>query len=168
MAISDDDGINWTASLPSVGRGNVQPAIIEKSDGSLIAYMRDNGDEPGKIMVSSSNDEGFTWSPAEKIELPNPGASIDAIKLKSGYFLMIYNDVDDGRHSLAVSISEDEGRTWRYTRSIENTKKGEGAYAYPTVIQSEDGKIHATFSYHVKENKTIKYVSFTEEWVKEK
>ena len=168
MAISDDDGINWTASLPSVGRGNVQPAIIEKSDGSLIAYMRDNGDEPGKIMVSSSNDEGFTWSPAEKIELPNPGASIDAIKLKNGHFLMIYNDVDDGRHSLAVSISEDEGRTWRYTRSIENTQKGEGAYAYPTVIQSEDGKIHTTFSYHVKENKTIKYVSFTEEWVKAK
>jgi len=168
MAISDDDGIIWSASLPTVGRGNVQPAIIEKKDGSLIAYMRDNGDEPGKIMVSSSDDKGYTWSPAEKSELPNPGSSIDAIKLKNGHFLMVYNDVEDGRYSLVVSISEDEGKTWKYTRSIENVKKGDGAFAYPTVIQSKDGKIYATYSYHAKENKTIKCVSFTEEWVREK
>ncbi len=168
MAISDDDGINWSASLPSVGRGNVQPVIIEKEDGSLIAYMRDNGDEPGRIMVSSSDDKGYTWSPAEKLELPNPGSSIDAIKLKNGHFLMVYNDVEDGRYSLVASISEDEGKTWEYTRSIEKAERGEGSFAYPTVIQSKDGKVHATFSYSVGGDKTIEYVLFTEEWVRGK
>ena len=81
---------------------------------------------------------------------------------------MVYNDVEDGRYSLVASISEDEGKTWEYTRSIEKAERGEGSFAYPTVIQSKDGKVHATFSYSVGGDKTIEYVSFTEEWVRGK
>ncbi|MEN8122175.1 MAG: exo-alpha-sialidase, partial [Bacteroidota bacterium] len=105
IAISDDDGETWTPSLPIVGRGNVQPAIIQNEDGTLIAYMRDNGDEPGRIMTSTSNDNGFEWTAAKKSSIPNPGTSVDAIKLTSGNYLMVYNDTENGRHSLAVSIS---------------------------------------------------------------
>ncbi len=167
MAISDDDGDTWKASLPSVGRGNVQPAIIQKKDGSLIAYMRDNGDEPGRIMISTSEDNGYEWSAAEKTDIPNPGASIDAIKLKDGNFLMVYNDVEDGRYSLAVSLSEDEGETWKYTKHLEKAEKGEGSFGYPTAMQSENGSIHVTFSNHVKDRGTIKHVVFSTGWVKE-
>lgn len=165
VAISDDNAETWKPSLPIVGRGNIQPAILRKKDGSLVAYMRDNGDAPGRIQKSISTDNGYTWTPCEKTTLPNPGASVDALALNDGRWVMIYNDLEEGRYRLAVSLSEDEGATWKYTRYLENNR--EGGFSYPSIIQSRDGKIHATYSYHVKNEKTIKQVSFAADWIME-
>jgi len=165
VAISDDGGDNWHESLPIVGKGNIQPALVQKDDGTIVAYMRDSGDEPGRIMIAESSDEGDSWSFANDSEIPNPGASVDAIKLKSGNWLLIYNDVEDGRYRLAAALSDDEGATWRWKKHVENSK-GE-SFHYPSVIQSKDGKIHLTYSYFLKgERKSIKHVSFDEEWIK--
>lgn len=166
MAISDDNGETWKPSLPVVGRGNIQPSVLRKKDGTLVAYMRDNGDAPGRILKSTSADNGYTWSACVKTELPNSGASVDAVVLNDGRWLIIYNDLEDGRYRLAVSISDDEGTTWKYTRHLENNK--EGGFAYPCLIQARDGRIHASYSWHVKNDKTIKHVSFTPDWVMEK
>ena len=43
MAISDDRGETWTASRPLIGFGNIQPSLVRKNDGELVAFMRDNG-----------------------------------------------------------------------------------------------------------------------------
>ena len=165
VAISDDDGDTWHESLPIVGKGNIQPAFVQKEDGTIVAFMRDSGDEPGRIMIAESTDKVDSWSFASDSEIPNPGASVDAIKLKSGNWLLIYNDVEDGRYRLAAALSDDEGATWRWKKHIENSK-GE-SFHYPSVIQSKDGKIHLTYSYFLKgERKSIKHVSFDEEWIK--
>ena len=165
IAISDDDGENWTPGLPIVGRGLNQPSLIVRNDGSIDAYMRDDGDEPERIMLSHSDDGGYSWTYAQKTDIPNPGASIEVLKLKSGSWLLVYNDVDDGRYSLAAALSDDEGKTWKWKANIEN-KKG-ASFSYPSVIQAKDGKIHVTYSYHLKDNeKSIKHVSFTEKWIK--
>jgi predicted neuraminidase len=168
MAISDDDGDNWIPSFPVVGRGNIQPALVRKKDGSLVAYMRDNGDFPGRIMKSTSSDNGYTWSIVNKTSLPNPGSSVDAISLADGSWILVYNDLEQGRNRLAVSLSEDEGETWKWTKYLENKNPGEGGFAYPTVIQGKNGIIHVSYSHHIKEDKTIQHASFTEEWIKEK
>lgn len=161
MAISDDGGKSWKPGLPIVGRGNIQPSVVHRRDGTLVAFMRDNGDEPGRIMTSHSDDKGYDWSAAEATTLPNPGASIEAIVLKDGQWLMVYNDVENGRHSLAVSLSDDEGKTWSRTWHLEQKKKGEGSFSYPSIIQSEDGMVHITYSYHLNKNRTIKHVAFS-------
>jgi predicted neuraminidase len=102
--------------------------------------MRDSGDEPGRIMIAESIDDGESWSFAKDSEIPNPGASIDAIKLVSGNWLLIYNDVEDGRYSLAAALSDDEGRTWKWKKHIENSKGK--SFHYPSVIEASDGMIH--------------------------
>lgn len=168
MAISDDNAETWKPGLPIVGRGNVQPSVVRRTDGTLIAFMRDNGDEPGRIMISHSNDDGYEWSQAEATTLINPGTSVEAIGLKDGSWLMVYNDVKNGRHSLAVSLSDDEGKSWKWTRHLEKEETGEGSFSYPSVIQSKDGLVHVTYSFHLKDDKTIKHVAFTADWVKEK
>jgi hypothetical protein len=43
MAISDDDGKTWYASKPLIGFGNIQPAVLRRDDGVLVAYMREDG-----------------------------------------------------------------------------------------------------------------------------
>ncbi len=167
IAISDDGGKSWKPSKPIVGYGNIQPSIVQKKDGSLVAFMRDNGDSPGKILKSISMDDGYTWTAAEKTDIPNPGTSVDAIKLKNGNWVMIYNDLEDGRYSVAVSLSDDEGQTWKWTKRLERDETKKGSFSYPSVIQTKDGLVHVTYSYRIGENKkTIKHLSFTSNWVK--
>ncbi|HZH73975.1 MAG TPA: exo-alpha-sialidase [Mariniphaga sp.] len=167
VAISDDNGDTWKPSLPIVGRGNIQPALLQKKDGTVVAYMRDNGDEPQRIIKSTSQDNGYTWSVSRKTNIPNPGSSVEAIMLSDGHWLMVYNDLESGRNRLAVALSDDEGESWKWKRYLEYLPKGREGFSYPTAIQTKDGKIHITYSSHTSEGKSIKHVSFLPEWVKE-
>ena len=163
MAISDDGGKTWTASQPIAGFGSIQPSVLERKDGTLVAYMRENGVFK-KVRAAESKDRGETWGTVYSTELPNPGSGLDAVRLASGNWLIVYNDTVRGRNSLAVSLSEDEGKTWKWTRHLE--KHADGSYHYPAVIQAKDGSIHAVYSYFVKGGKSMKHAKFNEEWVK--
>ncbi len=173
MAISDDFGRTWTASEPLAGRGSIQPSIAAGADGALTAYMRDNGPPPKRLHVSVSRDDGLTWSEVADSELPNPGSAAEVITLHEGSWLLIYNDTERSRHSLAVSISEDEGKTWKWTRHLERDTRGKdaGSFHYPSIIQARDGSLHATYSYFLnhlgKESKSIKHARFNVAWVKQ-
>jgi predicted neuraminidase len=164
MAISDDEGQTWYASKPLLGFGAIQPTVLRRDNGELVAYMRENGAEQ-RIRSSTSKDDGLTWGPVTATELENPGAGIDGVRLANGHWLLVYNDTIDGRHSLAISISEDEGKTWKWKRHLE--KEESGSYHYPTVIQARDGTIHSVYSYFVNGGKSMKHAAFNEAWVKQ-
>ncbi len=165
MAISDDQGATWFASKPLIGFGNIQPIVLRRNDDTLLAYMRENGPR-GKIRVAESKDDGVNWGKVYDSSLPNPGAGVDGVVLQSGKWLLIYNDTTDGRQSLAVSLSDDEGRTWKWTRHLE--KHQSGAYHYPAVIQGKDGTVHFVYSYFVEGGKSMKHVAANEAWLMEK
>jgi len=162
MAVSDDGGKTWYASRPLVGFGNIQPTVLRKNDGTLVAYMRENG-PIHRIRVAESKDDGITWGPVGAIDLPNPGAGIDAVRMDDGRWLLVYNDTTRARNSLAVSISDDEGRTWKWTRHLE--KHETGSYHYPAVIQSKDHLIQVVYSHYTGEGQSIKYARFNADWV---
>jgi predicted neuraminidase len=183
MAISDDWGATWKTSTPLVGRGNIQPSIARRKDGTLVAYMRDNGPPPKRLMISRSADRGETWSEVEDSSLPNPGSGAEVLVLANGNWVLVYNDLERGRWSLAVSLSEDEGRTWRWTRHLERDAApadggDAGQYHYPSIIQAADGTLHATYSFLAppsavtrdRENrparKAIKHAHFNERWIR--
>jgi len=163
MAISDDHGETWYASKPLLGFGNIQPAVVRRDDGTLVAYMRENG-YLKKIRVAESKDDGITWGTVGTINLPNPGSGVDAVRLANGHWALIYNDTVSGRNSLAVSISDDEGKTWKWTRHLEKQEKG--SYHYPAIIQGKDGTLHAVYSYFVEGGKSMKHAAFNEAWVR--
>lgn len=171
MAITDDNGKTWKFSEPLVGPGNIQPSIAQKADGKLVAYMRDNGPAPQRLHVSSSTDDGLTWSLVRDSDLPNPGSGADVVTLRNGHWILAYNDTEDGRHSLAVSLSLDEGKTWPHTRHLERAAPDSGlSAAYPSIIEGRDNVLHVVYSFRRSEpgqpeRKTIKHVRFTEGWV---
>ena len=170
VGITDDLGTTWQYSEPIVGAGNIQPSFATRQDGAIVAYMRDNGPPPKRVLVSESRDRGETWSKVtDHPTLPNPGAGLELMRLRDGDWLCIYNDLEEGRHSLAVSISQDEGATWSSTRHLERTEPGQGRFHYPSVIEAADGRLHATYSYFVPtpqgERKSIKYARFSKQWV---
>jgi predicted neuraminidase len=163
MALSDDAGRTWFASRPLAGFGNIQPAVLQKKDGSLVAYMRENG-PLDRIRVAESRDDGVTWGPVGTTDLPNPGSGLDALRLANGHWLLIYNDTAKGRNQLAVTLSDDEGKSWQWTRHIE--KQPAGQFHYPAIIQSRDGMLHAVYSYFVEGGKSMKHAAFNEAWVR--
>ena len=165
MAISDDRGETWTASRPLIGFGNIQPSLVRKKDGELVAFMRDNGHNH-RIRLSRSRDDGVSWSPVVDSAFPNPGAGIEAIRLTSGRWALIYNDLPKGRHSLAVSLSDDEGESWNWTKHVERTEPGEGQFHYPSIIQAADGMIQVTYtSSGPGRGSTIEHARFNEAWL---
>jgi predicted neuraminidase len=164
MAVSDDDGETWYASGPLLKFGAIQPAVLRRDSGELVAYMRDNGMEQ-RVQVASSQDDGLTWGPVTSSSLPNPGSGLDGVRLANGNWLLVYNDTAEERNRLAVSLSDDEGASWKWTRYLEN--EPEGSFHYPAMIQGRDGTIHAVYSYFVEGGKSMKHAAFNEAWVQE-
>jgi predicted neuraminidase len=165
MAISDDRGNTWTTSRPLIGFGNIQPSLVRMNDGKLVAFMRDNGPHH-RIRLSTSRDDGISWSPVVDSLFPNPGAGIEAIRLASGRWALTYNDLPRGRNSLAVSVSDDEGASWKWTRHIERCEPGKGQFHYPSILQASDGSIHVTYtSSRPGRGSTIEHARFNEAWL---
>jgi len=179
IAFSDDDGETWHPGLPIVGRGNVQPALAQKKNGNIAAYMRDNGDEPSRVQFSESADFGYSWTAAQKTDIPNT-ASVELVTLKDGRWALVVNDEDDGRYRLSLYISDDEGTNWKWKSTLENNPNKRAGYSYPSLIQTADGLLHISYSYKTENpGESIKYVvidpkQFTKdnteiaEWIKKK
>ena len=163
MAISDDGGRNWFAGKPLIGFGNIQPAVLRKNDGTLVAYMRENGPRD-RIRIAESDDDGLSWGAVGVSQLPNPGSGLDGVRLANGRWVLVYNDTTSGRESLAVSLSDDEGAAWKWTRHLERQKTGR--YHYPAVIQARNGEIHVVYSYFVAGGKSMKHAVINEAWIR--
>lgn len=159
VAISEDDGDSWRPSLPIISRGGIQPALVRKKDGSITAYLRDNGDAPNRVQISESKDMGESWSVAVKSAIPNSGSSVELLVLKDGKWAFIGNDLEAGRFRLSMYFSIDEGKSWKYKTVLEEVLPGKGGFSYPSLIETADGILHITYSF-LTENKgeSIKYV----------
>ena len=168
MAISDDQGETWIASDPIVGRGPIQPSVVRRRDGTLIAYCRDSGSPPGRVMAAHSRDEGLTWSAARDIELANPGSSLEVIGLKGGQWLYVGNDTEEERNRLSLRLSADEGASWSSGWAIEPSNEKGQRFGYPSVIQARDGRIHLTYTYTATGGKCIRHATVNVEWLRSK
>jgi predicted neuraminidase len=123
----------------------IQPTILIHSNNKLQILCRSKSNA---IVQAFSEDNGNNWGALTKTELPNPNSGIDAVGLKNGWYLLVYNPTIQGpgdRAKLKVAISKD-GIKWADAVILESEEKGE--FSYPAVIQTNDGKIHITYTYN--------------------
>ena len=120
--------------------GAIQPSILTYRSGKMQILCRS---QQGKITESWSEDKGKTWSRMTATVLPNPNSGTDAVTLKDGRALLVYNHTGRGRSPLNVAISAD-GKTWKAALVLEDQP---GEYSYPAVIQSSDGLVHITYTW---------------------
>jgi predicted neuraminidase len=139
--------------------GVIQPAIWEYAPGRLKMLMRATR-RVGRICQSSSDDMGYSWSPAQRTELENPNSGLDAVRLADGRVVIVYNPSQSDRSPLAIALSEDNGVTWPYRRLLE-TEAGE--FSYPAIIQDANGFLHVTYSCW---RNHIQHVTLEPDWIR--
>ena len=118
----------------------IQPSILMHGGGRLQAIGRTRS---GRVFETWSADGGQTWTPVTLTELPNPSAGTDAVTLKDGRHLLVYNHTPKGRTPLNVALTRD-GKTWETVHVLESEP---GEYSYPAIIQTADGLVHITYTW---------------------
>ncbi len=142
---SSDSGRTWTLTAPESPAGTahidaIQPSILVHRDGRLQAVGRTRS---GHVFETWSLDSGRTWGPLALTSLPNPNSGLDAVTLRDGRQLLVYNHSATARSPLNVAVSVD-GLHWRAALVLESSP---GEYSYPAVIQTRDGLVHITYTW---------------------
>lgn len=126
----------------------IQPSILFTGGDGLLAVGRTRN---GKIFRIASPDAGHHWGEMGLTNLPNPNSGTDAVTLKDGRHLLVYNHAPGSpprwggpRSPLNVAVSED-GLVWQAALVLEDEKGGE--FSYPAVLQSADGRVHVTWTW---------------------
>ena len=139
-----DLGATWTRT-PALNDPGViaaiQPSLLPLGGDRLRAVGRTR---QGRLFAIDSVDRGRTWGTMRLLVVPNPNSGTDALRLLDGRFLLVYNDATRGRTPLSVALSDD-AEHWKKRLDLE-TEPGE--YSYPAVIQSRDGRVHVTYTWH--------------------
>lgn len=121
--------------------GCIQPTILQHPGDRIQVLCRSKW---GVITESWSTNQGLHWSRMVQTELPNPNSAIDAVNLREGRSLLVYNHSTEGRGSLHVAVTKD-GRIWEAALQLENEPGSE--FSYPAVIQSSDSLVHVTYTW---------------------
>jgi len=155
-----DQGKTWTMIGPinevTGEMKAIQPSILVHKDGKLQILCRSQN---RAILTSWSSDNGKTWSPLEKTSLPNNNSGTDAVTLKDGRQLLVYNhvlppgkEIKGARTPLNVAISKD-GVNWYAAAILEDSPISQ--YSYPSVIQAADGKVHIVYTWRRQKIKHV-------------
>ncbi len=144
---STDGGKTW-AKTPFLNDGlevgAIQPSILfhDKIGGSKLQAI--GRTRQGSVFSVASDDAGKTWGPMSLLPgVANPNSGTDAVTLKDGRHLLVYNPVPKGRTPLAVAVSKD-GHAWQQVITLEDQP---GEYSYPAIIQASDGRVHITYTW---------------------
>ena len=138
-----DLGKTWNSTGPLNDYrqiGAIQPSILQLGGDRLRAIGRT---QQHRLFAMDSPDLGDTWGPMRLIDVPNPNAGTDAITLRDGRFLLVYNNSPDHRTPLTVAVSKD-AEHWTPALNLESQP---GEYSYPTAIQTADGLVHITYTW---------------------
>ncbi|HLP44647.1 MAG TPA: sialidase family protein [Candidatus Kapabacteria bacterium] len=157
------------------GTGYLQPSMISTSPHSAAVFHRSHRDK-SYVTMSFTNDTGATWTAPQKIDIPNPGSGLNALRLSDGRILLAFNDSPIRRDNLTLAVSNKgptegeyterhgkEFQQWQRVAVLENTPGEE--FSYPYMIRTRDGKIHLVYTW---QRKRIKHVTFNEEWLEKR
>uniref|UniRef100_A0A7S0WW52 Sialidase domain-containing protein n=1 Tax=Pyramimonas obovata TaxID=1411642 RepID=A0A7S0WW52_9CHLO len=168
VEVSRDNGETWKRS-PTIAYDGwvIQPTLFETSKpGEVRMLMRSKS---GVVVTASSRGDYLKgWSKGGETSVPNPNSGIDAVMLKDGRVLLVYNPLLRGRNILALGISHDDGLTFKKALLLENTAQTwpqspectsatsagkrparlKPEYSYPAIIQSPStGLVHITYTF---------------------
>jgi len=161
MEYTPDFGKTWFMT-DTISRGEnkinaIQPSILFHKKGSLQVIGRTRN---RALFSTFSSDNGKTWSDIELLNMPNNNSGTDAVTMKNGQHLLVYNHVlppgdspKGSRTPLNLAISND-GINWNASVVLEDSEISQ--YSYPSIMQSSDGMIHIVYTWRRERLKYVK------------
>ncbi len=157
MAVSEDDGANWTPLEPIGDFGGVvaMASLVKLKNGDYMALFHDDGrflynkgkkgDKPGQSYVykTISKDGGLTWglpivvTTHEEAFLCEPGA----IRSPDGNQIAVLLRENNRKFNSFVIFSNDEGETWSEPRQVPGALTGDRH----TAKYAPDGRLFISF-----------------------
>jgi predicted neuraminidase len=139
--------------------GLIQPTLVPLGGDRVLMMLRDRS-PTRRLRTAYSDDNGWTWSETDTSALPNPDSAVDALRLRDGRILLVYNHAEHGRENLRLALSADEGRSWQPGPELEAA--GDREFSYPQLAEDRRGRIHLTYTWH---RKRIRHVEFNVAWL---
>jgi predicted neuraminidase len=130
--------------------GIIQPSVVSLRGNHLRFFARSTA-SISRIVVADSFDNGVTWTVPRPIALPNPNSGIDAVTLKDGRVVLVFNNTTTGRTPLNLAVSPN-GENFKVFETLEDAP---GEYSYPAVIQGGNGDLYITYTWN---RKSIRFV----------
>lgn len=132
--------------------GMIQPTIWQDADGEVHAMFRT---DCGRIYRSDSQDLGRTWCEAYSTGLMNNYSGIDCVRTDDGRLWLVHTPIGMRlRNILVLSVSEDNGETWKDVTTLAGNLFGLiSEYSYPAII-AQGNKLYITYT---NKRKVINY-----------
>lgn len=137
LVYSDDHGETWKTI--EVAENINEPTLAEFANGDLMINARNQLEDRKCRAITTSKDGGETWSqPFVDRNLPDPNCQGSFIrnvfkvgKEKKDFLILSNNATNDGRKSMTIKLSDDNGKTWNYEKLIH---EGPSAYSCLTIM----------------------------------
>jgi len=155
------------------GRGTLQPIIFIDDAKHASAYFRQARRTGAKqIPVSYTASAGERWELAPDLGLPNPNAAITGVELWDRTRLMVFNDLEHGRHRLVLAASwpsqtqldssqpaKNNYSPWKTIAVLEDetasTINPKEEFSYPYMSLNQQGQVLLVYTWNRKRIKSI-------------
>uniref|UniRef100_A0A061SIA7 Alpha-rhamnosidase-like protein n=1 Tax=Tetraselmis sp. GSL018 TaxID=582737 RepID=A0A061SIA7_9CHLO len=146
---SRDKGRTWSRIGPIELEGRIiQPSLFRGKSGDVRMVIRTR---KRFMALAKGNSAGHGWSNPTLTDIPCPNSGIDAVALRDGRILLVYNHSFKrgvaGRSVLSVALSHDDGETWKRVLTLEDTGSRVVEFSYPAVIQARNGEVLVSYTW---------------------
>lgn len=155
----EGDALSVRKTRLAGGRTFLQPAIVPLDRRRCVAFLRDHS-PARRLAVQRSDDTARTWSPPAPTPLPNPDASVAAIRLSDGTVLLACNLARKGRETLDLVVFDPAADSWHRLATLDD-EPGE-RFAYPYMVQDGRGAVHLVYAWKMRR---MRHVVMNEAWI---
>jgi predicted neuraminidase len=157
----------------SSGRGTLQPIVFIDDAKHASAYFRQaRRTGPKQIPVSHTASAGERWELAPDLGLANPNAAITGVELSDRTRLMVFNDLEHGRHRLVLAaawpnpakadssqLAKSNYSPWKTIAVLEDetasTTNPKEEFSYPYMSLNQQGQVLLVYTWNRKRIKSI-------------
>ncbi len=160
LVVSPNGKIKFQKQLTDPSLEAIQADFIVQP-GKLTGFYRSmNSDIP--YLTQNTFAEGLSEA-TESIHhsnIFNADSGLNALKTNRGIWLIFYNHQPEGRESMDVAFSTDQGKSWKHGLQLEH--KPRGKLGYPTSVVDHLGNYHLFYTVN---RDYFRHIRFNDAWV---